>query len=61
MEVLELNQNEIRALLALIEFHDDYEEVSEVLCIDISKLYDKIKSIRTYWLCLRLWHSLVTP
>jgi len=48
MEVLELNQNEIRALLALIEFHDDYEEVSEVLCIDIAKLYDKIKSIRTY-------------
>jgi hypothetical protein len=35
--------------------------VSEVLCIDISKLYDKIKSIRTYWLCLRLWHSLVMP
>ena len=28
-EVLELNQAEIRALLDLIEFHDDWDEVSE--------------------------------
>ena len=48
MEVLELNQNDIRALLALIEFHDDWDEVSELLGTDIAKLYDKVAAIRTY-------------
>ena len=48
MEVLELNQNDIRALLALIEFHDDWDEVSGLLGTDIAKLYDKVAAIRTY-------------
>jgi len=48
MEVLELNQNDIRALLDLIEFHDDWDEVSEMLGTDIAKLYDKVAALRTY-------------
>ena len=48
MEVLELNQNDIQALLSLIEFHDDWDEVSELLGTDIAKLYDKVAAIRTY-------------
>jgi predicted transcriptional regulator len=48
MEVLELNQNDIEALLSLIEFHDDWDEVSEMLGTDIAKLYDKVAALRTY-------------
>ena len=48
MEVLELTQNEVQALLSLIEFHDDWDEVSELLGTDIAKLYDKVAAIRTY-------------
>ena len=48
MEVLELNQAEIRALLDFIEFHDDWDEVSEMLGTDIAKLYDKVAALRTY-------------
>jgi hypothetical protein len=47
-EVLELNQAEIRALLDLIEFHDDWDDVSELLGTDIAKLYDKVAALRTY-------------
>ena len=47
-EVLELNQNDIEALLSLIEFHDDWDEVSEMLGTDIAKLYDKVAALRTY-------------
>ena len=56
MEVLELNQNDIRALLALIEFHDDLDDVSELLGTDVAKLYDKVAALRTYW----LWHLTLT-
>ena len=49
MEVLELNQDDIQALLSLIEFHDDWDEVSEIVGTDIAKLYDKVAAIRTYW------------
>jgi hypothetical protein len=48
MEVLELNQNEIRALLDLIEFHEDWDEVSEIVGCDVAALYDKIASSVTY-------------
>ena len=48
MEVLELTQDDIQALLSLIEFHDDWDEVSELLGTDIVKLYDKVAAIRTY-------------
>jgi hypothetical protein len=48
MEVLELNQDDIQALLSLIEFHDDWDEVSEIVGTDIVKLYDKVAALRTY-------------
>ena len=47
-EVLELNQAEIRALLDLIEFHDDWDECSEMLGVDVAQLYDKVAALVTY-------------
>ena len=47
-EVLDLNQAEIRALLDLIEFHDDWEECSEQLGVDVAQLYDKVAALVTY-------------
>jgi hypothetical protein len=47
-ESLELNQAEIRALLDLIEFHDDWDELNEILGIDVVKLYDKVHSLQTF-------------
>lgn len=48
MEVLELNQAEIRALLDLIEFHEDWDECSEILGVDVHILYDKVSALVTY-------------
>ncbi len=48
MEVIEFSQDEIRALLDLIESHDDWEECSEQLGVDVEKLYDKISAAVTY-------------
>ena len=48
MEFLELNQNDIRALLAFIEFHDDWDEVSELLGTDVALLHAKVAALRTY-------------
>jgi len=48
-EVLELNQAEIRALLDLIEFHEDWDEVSEIVGVDVALLYDKVSAMVTYW------------
>jgi len=48
MEVLELNQNDIQALLSLIEFHDDWDEVSEIVGANVALLYDKVAALRTY-------------
>ena len=47
-EVLELNQAEIRALLDLIEFHDDWDEVSEIVGVNVSLLHDKVSALVTY-------------
>ena len=47
-EVLDLNQAEIRALLDLIEFHDDWDEVSEIVGVDVAQLYDKVSALVTY-------------
>ena len=47
-EVLDLNQAEIRALLDLIEFHDDWDEVSEIVGVDVAQLYDKVAALVTY-------------
>jgi len=47
-EVLDLNQAEIRALLDLIEFHEDWDEVSEIVGVDVALLYDKVSALVTY-------------
>ena len=47
-EVLELNQDEIRALLDLIEFHDDWEVCSGQLGVNVAQLYDKVSALVTY-------------
>ena len=47
-EVLSLTQDEIRALLDLIEFHEDWDECSEQLGVDVAKLYDKVSALVTY-------------
>ena len=36
---------EISALQSLIEFHDDWDEVSELLGTDIDALYEKVCSL----------------
>jgi len=41
-----LNFEQIDALLELIEFHDDWDEVSGIMGIDISALYDKLTKMR---------------
>jgi len=47
-EVLDLNQAEIRALLDLIEFHEDWDEVSEIVGVNVAQLYDKVSALVTY-------------
>lgn len=47
-EVLGINQAEIRALLDLIEFHEDWDEVSEIVGVDVHNLYHKISELVTY-------------
>jgi hypothetical protein len=41
-----LSFDEITALLSLIEFHDDWDEVSEIVGIDVPALYDKLAEMR---------------
>lgn len=41
-----LSFEEIDALLALIEFHDDWEEVSEIVGTDVDALYEKLSEMR---------------
>ena len=36
---------EIQALKSLIEFHDDWDEMSEIVGADIETLYDKVCSL----------------
>jgi hypothetical protein len=47
-EVLSLTQDEIRALLELIEFHDDWDECSEIVGVDVALLYEKVSALVTY-------------
>jgi predicted transcriptional regulator len=47
-EVLSLTQDEIRALLDLIEFHEDWDEVSEIVGVNVAQLYDKVAALVTY-------------
>ena len=41
-----LTFEELDAILALIEFHDDWSFVSEKLDVDVSALYDKLSEMR---------------
>jgi hypothetical protein len=41
-----LTFEELDALLALIEFHDDWSFVSEQLNVDVSTLYEKLSEMR---------------
>ena len=40
-----LTFEELDALLALIEFHDDWDEVSEIVGADVPVLYDTLNSM----------------
>jgi hypothetical protein len=46
MTLTSLTFEEISALLALIEFHDDWEEVSEIVGCDVPALYDKLSEMQ---------------
>ena len=43
-----LTPNEIAAILELIEFHDDWDEVSEIVGADVPALYDKLHNMMSY-------------
>mgnify|MGYP003352607362 CR=1 FL=1 len=40
-----LTQDDIQALLSLIEFHEDWDECSEQLGVDVEALYDKVSAL----------------
>jgi len=40
-----LTQDDIQALLDLIEFHEDWDECSEQLGVDVAALYDKVSAL----------------
>ncbi len=40
-----LTRDDICALLELIEFHDDWDEVSEIVGVDVTALYDKVSAL----------------
>jgi len=42
--MVDLTFEETQALLELIEFHEDWDEVSEQLGLDVEKLYDKLSN-----------------
>ena len=43
---MNLNFEQIDALLALIEFHDDWDEVREIVGANVSELYDVLTELR---------------
>jgi len=46
MTLTTLTFEEIDTLLQLIEFHDDWDEVSEIMGRDINALYEKLSEMR---------------
>jgi hypothetical protein len=40
-----LTENEICALLTLIEYHDDWDEVSEIVGANVPALYEKLHAL----------------
>ena len=43
---MNLTFKQIDCLLSLIEFHDDWDEVSELMGTDVSELYDILTELR---------------
>ena len=41
-------QDELSAILDLINFHDDWDQVSENVGTDVDKLYDKVVAMMSY-------------
>jgi len=41
-------QDELSAILDLISFHDDWDQVSENVGTDVDKLYDKVVAMMSY-------------
>lgn len=46
MTLTSLTFEELDAILALIEFHDDWIECSEIVGCDIPALYEKLSEMR---------------
>ena len=46
MTLTSLTFEELDALLALIEFHDDWDEVSEIVGCNVPTLYEKLSEMR---------------
>ena len=46
MTLTSLTFEELNTLMELIEFHDDWDEVSEIMGCDITALYDKLSEMR---------------
>ena len=38
------NQQDLESILALINFHDDWDEIKELYDIDLNSLFDKVHS-----------------
>ena len=56
MTLTTLTFEEIDALLAFIEYHDDLDEVSEIVGIDVAVLYEKLSEMRDEVWILNLNH-----
>jgi hypothetical protein len=46
MTLTSLTFEELDTLLSLIEFHDDLDEVSEIVGVDVNALYEKLSEMR---------------
>ena len=46
MTLTSLTFEELDTLLPLIEFHDDLDEVSEIMGVDVNALYEKLSEMR---------------
>ena len=46
MTLTSLTFEELDTLLSLIEFHDDLNEVSEIMGVDVNALYEKLSEMR---------------
>ena len=42
------NQEDLQNILTLIEFHEDWDEVSEIVGVNVALLHDKVSALVTY-------------